>query len=442
VLVLDDAPEFARTLALALGRHGVVADIGTVADADGAGGVVVTLGLGGAEAGKRLHTQVLMQVKALGPGLKARGAGLVLLQTGVWSAGLGGLAKTAAIEWPGAAVRVLEVQAEGEQAANRVAGELLAGGETAEVRLSPEARDVPVLRRWSPAHRVGSAAVPGRGDVFLVTGGARGVTADCVVALARASRAGFALLGRSRLTPWPEGVARGLDLSGLRGALAQKAKREGVALRPAEIDRQARAALAGAEIADTLERVREAGGRAVYLSADVGDRVALDGALAALRAQLGEVSGLIHGAGVLADKAILDKTPEQVEAVFGPKVDGLAHILDALGTARLRTVALFSSAAARYGNAGQADYAMANEVLNAVARDLKAQDPARAVVAFNWGPWDGGMVDGALAAHFARAGIGLIDRRGGAEFFARTLMMGAQAPVEVAVGAALGAGHG
>ena len=56
-------------------------------------------------------------------------------------------------------------------------------------------------------------------------------------------------------------------------------------------------------------------------------------------------------------------------------------------------LALFSSAAGFFGNAGQSDYAAANEVLNQYALQFSQKHPKCNVVSFNWGPWEGGMVD-------------------------------------------------
>ena len=98
--------------------------------------------------------------------------------------------------------------------------------------------------------------------------------------------------------------------------------------------------------------------------------------------------------------------------MFGPKVLGLQSVLGALDVSVLSHVALFSSASAAFGNVGQADYAMANTCLNQIANLLASQVPGLRAKAFNWGPWDGGMVDAGLAELFAAQGIGLIDRPG------------------------------
>lgn len=63
-----------------------------------------------------------------------------------------------------------------------------------------------------------------------------------------------------------------------------------------------------------------------------------------------------------------------------------------------------------FGNAGQSDYAMANEVLQQVASAEQARRPDCLVRCVAWGPWQGGMVTPALAAHFGRAGVPLIPR--------------------------------
>ena len=61
--------------------------------------------------------------------------------------------------------------------------------------------------------------------------------------------------------------------------------------------------------------------------------------------------------------------------------------------------------AARCGNQGQVDYAMANEVLAKVAaREAKAR-PGAIVRALQWGPWEGGMVTKELKARFDSLGV-------------------------------------
>src|SRR5262249_48757358 len=141
----------------------------------------------------------------------------------------------------------------------------------------------------------------------------------------------------------------------------------------------------------------------------------------------------IHGAGVIEDRLIVDKTDEQFADVYGTKVYGLRNLVRATANDPLRAVALFSSSTGRFGRAGQDDYAVANEVLNKMAqRESKRRTGCR-VVAINWGPWDGGMVTPSLARQFEREGIGLIPLKDGAQFILAELSA-ATGPVEVVAG--------
>ncbi len=131
----------------------------------------------------------------------------------------------------------------------------------------------------------------------------------------------------------------------------------------------------------------------------------------------GPVTGVVHGAGVLADKLVADKTVEQFRAVFDTKVSGLRSLMELETDVPLRLLVVASSVAARYGNSGQSDYAMANEVMTTVAEVERIRRPGCTVKAIAWGPWDGGMVTPGLRAHFQEAGVPLLSIPAGARAF-------------------------
>ncbi|MFN2310147.1 MAG: polyketide synthase dehydratase domain-containing protein, partial [Gammaproteobacteria bacterium] len=95
----------------------------------------------------------------------------------------------------------------------------------------------------------------------------------------------------------------------------------------------------------------------------------------------------------------------------------LASLLAAVEPARLTHLVLFSSAAGFYGNTGQSDYSVANEILNKTALRFKQLHPDCQVLSFNWGPWDGGMVTPELKQMFAARGVYVIPLEGGAQLF-------------------------
>jgi NAD(P)-dependent dehydrogenase (short-subunit alcohol dehydrogenase family)/acyl carrier protein len=348
--------------------------------------------------------------------------------------GLSGLAKTAAHEWPEVSCRALDVSANWQDTdaiADAIVRELGADG--------------PLEVGLDDGQRLGLEAAPSAegnlhdlpledGDLVVISGGARGVTAEAALALARARRLTLVLLGRSAApTPEPEWLAGLTEEAAIKRALLAQAF-DGSQPRPAELEAEYRRRMANREVKRNLERLQASGSTVVYRSVDVRDADAVAAVLDEVRQTHGPLRGLIHGAGVIEDRRIEDKMPEQFARVFDTKVRGLRALLAAAGDDDLRVMVFFSSVTARFGRAGQVDYAMANEVLNKVARQQAAARPECRVVAINWGPWDGGMVTPALKQEFARSGIELIPREAGARFLVDELRRRDRAAVEVLVG--------
>ncbi|OGR44486.1 MAG: hypothetical protein A2X35_00010 [Elusimicrobia bacterium GWA2_61_42] len=385
--------------------------------------------------------------RAAGPALKAAGkaSGAVLMTvsrldgafgiSGLKSeqdpvfGGLAGLAKTAGHEWPEVSCRALDAAADWTHTvsvAQAVADELFCKG-PAELGLSDTGSKVVLLSR---SEQVKGEDFPlAKGDVVLITGGARGVTAEAAAALAAACGAALAVLGRSPLPAAEEGW---LAACGSENDIKKALLSRNPGMAPKAAGEQCRSILAAREIRAQLNRFEAAGSRASYYSADIRDAKAVGEALAKVKKELGPVRGLVHGAGVLADKLLLDKTDEQFSSVFDTKVVGLRNILTALDLTKLKALALYSSSTARFGRAGQCDYAMANEVLNKTARLLARRLPDCRVASFNWGPWDGGMVNDGLKALFAKEGVGVIGLEEGGRFLVNELSLQG-GPAEVVV---------
>ncbi|MFV2071685.1 MAG: SDR family NAD(P)-dependent oxidoreductase [Thermoanaerobaculales bacterium] len=353
------------------------------------------------------------------------------------SGGLAGLVKTAAWEWPSVECRAIDVAVELddlERTAEQVVRAVLGapGAVPLELGIHENRIVTPVLEKTSPP-QAGSFPF-GPGDLVVLSGGARGVTAEVAVAFAAAGGPRLALLGRS-----PEPVTEPEWLEGLENERAiQQAllDHDDGAPTPRAIQAACRRVLAGREIRANLERIRAAGSQVEYLSVDVDDADAVQRCVAGLRARHGAVHGLVHGAGVLADSLIADKKPADFEAVYRTKVCGLRNLLNALADEPLRAMVLFASSTARFGRKGQADYAVANEVLNKMAQDEARARPGCRALSVNWGPWDGGMVTPTLRALFAQEGIEVIGLEAGARYLVDELSCEASA-VEVVV---LGAG--
>jgi NAD(P)-dependent dehydrogenase (short-subunit alcohol dehydrogenase family) len=275
----------------------------------------------------------------------------------------------------------------------------------------------------------------GPSSVVLVSGGGRGITAECVIRLAESAHCSFILLGRTPVDETlPEWAKEGKTEAELKRNIMDHLKASGDAPTPPKIQKMYRQIQSQLEVEQTLAAVRRAGGQAEYIRVDITDGKELQKKLVEPISRLGKVTGIIHGAGSLADKRIEKKSIQDFEAVFSPKVDGLENLLEVAPATQLDFLVLFSSVVGIYGNIGQADYAIANEVLNKMALLLQRHNPKCRVISINWGPWEAGMVSPELKKTFEEHGIEVIPVDIGARILVQELMPKEVSHIQLVVG--------
>ncbi len=446
-VITDDETGVASSLVQALATHGLHAEVVREVPAD-ADAVIVLAGLRAIEstdAAMNVNREAFRAAKAIAPRFASQGGTFITVQdTGgdfgmrgadrAWLGGLSALAKTASQEWPNASVRAIDIErgaSAPDALAAKLAHELVRGGPELEVGLREDGTRLTLLSESVPV--TASTPVLAKGDVVLASGGARGVTAATLIALANETKCRLVLLGRTKLEDEPA-AARGAEGdAALKRALLEDAKKTGRTIAPAELGKVVERILAGREVRATLDAIKAAGGEGRYDAVDVQDATALERLLNDVRASWGPIAAIVHGAGVLADRFIADKTTEQFDRVFDTKVKGLEALLHATTKDPLKAIVMFSSVAARCGNQGQCDYAMANEVLNKVA-NLERKKRGIRVRSLGWGPWEGGMVTPALKARFEKLGVPLISLVDGAQMLVNELGVGSGDEVELVLG--------
>ncbi|TDO36758.1 type I polyketide synthase [Paractinoplanes brasiliensis] len=189
------------------------------------------------------------------------------------------------------------------------------------------------------------------------------------------------------------------------------------------VSRSGSAAPGAAELTAALA---EAGARVTVAAADVADRDALARLLAAVPDRH-PLTAVVHAAGVLADATLPSLTEARLAEVMRPKADA-ARVLHELTQGRdLAAFVLFSSVTGIVGTPGQANYAAANAVLDALAHHRAARGLTATSLA--WGLWDathgmGARLSEADLARWERAGVRPLNPAQGLALFDAALATG------------------
>jgi enediyne polyketide synthase len=307
-------------------------------------------------------------------------------------------AKSFHLEYPAIATRVLDfdTRLSPEVIAECVLDELTCGEVFQEAGYTMSGlRYVPLLAPVTRASLDYADFQPNDADVTFATGGAKGVTARCIEALAAGSNARWALVGSS---PSPA---------------------------PGEDN----------EISRTLALLAAKGVTAKYYQCDITRPREVVTCLEAVQRDLGPVTGVLHGAGVNVPRRLEQVGLEQFEAVLRPKMLGLLHIVRALDLSRIRHITLLSSVIAHSGMTGNADYAFANAWATQLLRYIEDTHPHTLCRAFAFSVWAqvgmGARLNSVDA--LSRVGIQAVEPDEGARWFA-DLMRRVWPGVELVVG--------
>jgi enediyne polyketide synthase len=264
-----------------------------------------------------------------------------------------------------------------------------------------EARYDATGQRYEPCLRLLTSLKEGttsvrRDDVFVVSGGAKGIAAECTLALAKDCGAKLVLLGRSKKSdPLVCAHLHALETSGVVAS---------------------------------------------YLSVDVTDQEAVRVAVNTAEQMFGPITGIIHGAGKNQPTLIRDLDEEKIRATLAPKVQGFRNLLAAVEAGKLRLLVTFGSVIGRVGLQGESDYALANASLSALAEEFGRRYPRCRCLAFESSAWSGvGMAERlGKVETLRRAGVAAIAPDQGVSWF-RKLLTGTLDKTTVVLTGRLGA---
>nr|QVV57685.1 malonyl CoA-acyl carrier protein transacylase [Myxococcales bacterium] len=173
---------------------------------------------------------------------------------------------------------------------------------------------------------------------------------------------------------------------------------------------------------EALVALEDKGAQVLVLQADVSRAADVAEVVARVKAQMPPLKGVVHAAGVLEDRTLLELAREQLERVFAPKVQGAWNLHQATREEALDFFVMHSSAAALLGSPGQAHYAAANAFMDALAHARqKLGLPATSV---QWGPFSEVGMAAALESRGQRLsslGLGSITPEEGMRALGRVL---------------------
>ena len=289
-------------------------------------------------------------------------------------------------------------------------------------------------QRWTVGLQEKSAAdeQPGlrldQDSVFLITGAAGSIVSAITADLAAASGGKFYLLD---LVPEPKADDPDLkrfvsDKDGLKRELFTRIQARGERATPALVEKELAALERALAAQSAIDAVKAAGGTACYFSVNLTDADAVTKVINQVRQGSGRIDVLLHAAGIERSHFLPDKDPREFDLIFDVKCDGFFNLLHAIGDMPLGATVAFSSIAGRFGNAGQADYSSANDLLCKITSSFRSTRPATRGIAIDWTAWGGiGMATrGSIPKMMELAGIDMLTPDAGIPLIRRELTTG------------------
>nr|WP_294543324.1 type I polyketide synthase [uncultured Rhodopila sp.] len=231
--------------------------------------------------------------------------------------------------------------------ADQVLRELAHGGRAA-VAYEPDGERVADMACLAQPAGAAGLRLLSSADVALVSGGAKGITFELALELARRTGCKLALIGSS---PEPR------DAEG--------------------------------EHAANLRRLRDERVDHIYLQADITDLSAVQRAAARAVDRLGPVTAVLHGAGVSVPRDFRDKPLQEFLQCVRVKARGLYNLLRVAPAGSLKALHVISSVLGHTGMRGQTDYAFANAWLDEAVRGVKARHPSVHCLSLGYSVWSG-----------------------------------------------------
>ncbi|MEA5560868.1 SDR family NAD(P)-dependent oxidoreductase [Planktothrix agardhii] len=123
----------------------------------------------------------------------------------------------------------------------------------------------------------------------------------------------------------------------------------------------------------------------IVRQADVTDYQQLATVFEEIHQSLPPLKGVIHAAGLIEDKMLVQQSRESFEKVISPKLKGGWNLHQLTRNLDLDFFLLFSSVASVLGSAGQSNYSAANITLDTLAHFRRGQ--GQTATSINWGAW-------------------------------------------------------
>ncbi len=345
-----------------------------------------------------------------------------------------GLVKSLDREWSQTLCKVVDMPADAD--ADYIASTLIEEAEVdrgvCEVGRSGIRRWGVGLSEYTPCveeeARAGMGCLPASDPVVLITGGAGDITGSIALDLASELGGSYYLVD---LAPEPDQNDPDIELLGsdrdaLKKVILGRLRKNEARVTPVMVERELRGVERRAAAIESLRAIRATGAEAHYVSLDVTDTAAVKQSVRHILDRHGRLDLVLHAAGLEHSQGISRKKPEAFDKIMGVKVHGLQALLSATHDVELKGLMLFGSVAGRFGNAGQTDYAAANDLLAKCTTWLRATRPGLQVFTLAFSGWDGrGMATrGSVPEQLKSAGITLIPIEQGASSVRRVLASG------------------